>query len=103
MKMLSAEQLNNLTKKELVNAVLQAQNDYSVLLERLMSFNANTFDRKSEKMEYEGQECIFNEAEAELEAVAGETEEPEMEEVVGFKKRSVQENGERTSANLRRK
>ena len=95
--------MNNLTKEELVNAVLQAQNDYSVLLERLMSFNANTFDRKSEKMEYEGQECIFNEAEAELEAVAGETEEPEMEEVVGFKKRSVQENGERTSANLRRK
>ena len=87
MKMLSAEQLNNLSKEELVNAVLQAQSDYSILLERLMSFNANTFDRKSEKMEYEGQECIFNEAEAELEAVTGEIEEPEMEEVAGFKRK----------------
>ena len=87
MRILSAEQLNNLTKEELVNAVLQAQNDYSVLLERFMSFNANTFDRKSEKMEYEGQECIFNEAEAELETAAGEIEEPEMEEVAGFKRK----------------
>ena len=51
MKMFSAEQLNSLSKEELVNAVLQAQSDYSILLERLMSFNANTFDRKSEKME----------------------------------------------------
>lgn len=87
MKMYTAEQLNNSTKEELIAAVLQAQNDYSVLLERLMTLNVNTFGRKSEKMEYEGQESIFNEAEAEVEAAQAAIEEPEMEEVAGFKRK----------------
>mgnify|MGYP002860347984 CR=1 FL=1 len=87
MKMLNEEQLNNCTKEELITAVLQAQNAYNVLLERLMAFNANTFDRKSEKMEYDGQESLFNEAEAEADAAADDVEEPEMEEVAGFKRK----------------
>lgn len=83
MKNYTAEQLKKLSKEELIEEILMQQSEYSVLMERLTAFNANTFGRKSEKMEYEGQESLFNEVEAALEETVAE---PETEEII-YKRR----------------
>lgn len=77
------EQLKNLSKEELIEEIIKQQSEYNNLLERFTANNANTFGRKSEKIEYEGQECIFNEVEA---AVEEPVPEPEMEEIT-YKRR----------------
>lgn len=78
MKIYSKEELNNLTKEELIELQLSAQDEYSNILERMSSLNANTFGRKSEKLQLDGQELIeeFNEVEA---AALEETEEITVE------------------------
>ena len=87
----TAEQLKNLSKDELIEeilkqqeVILKKQEEYNNLLERLTANNANTFGRKSEKMEYDGQESIFNEVEA---AAEEEAPEPEMEEITYSRKK----------------
>ncbi len=80
----TAEQLNSLSKEELIEKILKQQTEYNVLLERLTAFNANTFGRKSEQMEYDGQESFFNEVEAACEEV---TEEPDLEQITYKRKK----------------
>ena len=85
MKLYTEEQLKNCSREELIEAVLQAQNRYSNLLEHLTANNVNSYGRKSEKMEYEDQESFFNEAEA----IVSDTDpltEPELEEIT-YKRR----------------
>ncbi len=77
------EQLQNYSKEELIAAILKTQSEYNVLLERLTANNANTYGKKSEQMEYDGQESFFNEAEAEMNEKATE---PELEEIT-YKRR----------------
>lgn len=84
MKNYTAEQLNTFSKEELIEAVLQAQSNYSNLLERLTANNVNAYGRKSEKMEYEDQISIFNEVEA---ACEESVEEPEIEEITYKRKK----------------
>ena len=83
MKNYTAEQLKNLSKEELIEEILKQQSEYNVLLERLTANNVNTFGRKSEKMEYDGQESLFNEVEDSIDETAAE---PEMEEIT-YKRR----------------
>ena len=64
MKNYTAEQLKSLSREELIEEILKQQTEYNVLLQRLTAFNSNTFGRKSEQMEYDGQESLFNEVEA---------------------------------------
>ena len=90
---LSEEQLNNLSKEELVSRVLLMQENMSILQERLAVMNENTFGRKTEKINAVNpdQICFFNE----FEAVADETEyddegpsaEPETEEITYTRKK----------------
>ena len=82
----TAEQLKNFSKEELIEAVLQAQSNYSDLLERLTANNVNAYGRKSEKMEYEDQLSIFNEVEAACEEPASE---PEIEEITYKRKKQA--------------
>ena len=79
----TAEQLKTLSKDELIEALLKQQMAYNVLLERLTASNVNTFGRKSERMEYEGQESLFNEVEAVLDE---QLSEPVIEEIT-YKRR----------------
>ena len=62
---LSEEQLNSLSKKDLVNMFLLMQENMSILQERLAVMNENTFGRKTEKLSAisPDQICIFNELE----------------------------------------
>lgn len=90
MKNYTAEKLKSLSKEELIEEILQQQEallkkqeEYNILLERLTANNVNTFGRKSEKMEYEGQESFFNEVEAALEEPVSE---PALEEIT-YKRR----------------
>ena len=90
MTMLSKDQLNNVSKDELVNMYLQMQDRMSILEERIAVMNVNTYGRKSEKLSALNPDQInlFNE----MEAVADDTEyddgepaeegaEPETEEI----------------------
>ena len=80
----TAEQLNQLSKEELIEVLLKQQTAYNVLLERLTANNVNTFGRKSETMDYEGQESFFNEVEAVVEEAGPE---PVMEEITYKRKK----------------
>ncbi len=93
MKNYTAEQLKNLSKEELIEEVLKQQEEilkkqeeYNTLLERLTANNANTFGRKSERMEYEDQISIFNEVEAVCEEPLVE---PELEEITYRRKKQI--------------
>ncbi len=86
MKNYTAEQLKNCSREELIEAILEQQSAYHVLLERLTAGNANTFGRKTEKMEYEGQESLFNEVEAAIDEAAAE---PEIEEITYKRKKQA--------------
>ena len=48
---LSEDQLNNLSKEELVNMFLLMQENMSILQERLAVMNENTFGRKTESQD----------------------------------------------------
>ena len=80
----TAEQLKNYSKEELIEAVLKTQSEYNVLLERLTASNVNAYGRKSEQMEYDGQESFFNEVEA---ACEESIVEPEFEEITYKRKK----------------
>ena len=60
-----------------------------IIQARLTAFNANTFGRKSEQMEYDGQESLFNEVEAACEEIV---EEPEFEDIT-YKRKKQAGNG----------
>lgn len=78
MKLYSKDELNNLSKEELIEIQLASQNEYANILERMSAMNANNFGRKSEKFQLSGQEIIedFNEVEA---IALEETEEIEIQ------------------------
>ena len=80
----TAEQLKNYSKEELIEAILKTQSEYNVLLERLTASNVNAYGRKSEQMEYDGQESFFNEVEA---ACEESIVEPEFEEITYKRKK----------------
>ena len=86
MKNYTAEQLKSLSREELIEEILKQQTEYNVLLERLTAFNSNTFGRKSEQMEYDGQESLFNEVEAVCEESG---EEPEFEDITYKRKKQA--------------
>lgn len=83
MKNYTAEQLKTLSKEDLIEKILKQQREYNVLLERLTACNVNKFGRKSEQIEYDGQESFFNEVEA---ACEEDIEEPKFEEIT-YKRR----------------
>ena len=66
MKIYTEEELNNLSREELIALQLNAQEEYSTILERIASMNANTYGRKSEKFVNPDQIVMegFNETEA---------------------------------------
>ena len=91
---LSEEQLNSLSKEELVNMFLLMQENMSILHERLAVMNENTFGRKTEKLSAlnEDQMCIFNEFEAVSDKTEYDDEEPaeesETEEITYSRKKT---------------
>lgn len=93
MTMLSEDQLNHLSKEELVNMFLRMQNNISLLEERLAVMNANTFGRKTEKLSAVNpdQICFFNEFEAVSDGTEYDDEEPsdkpETEEITYTRKK----------------
>lgn len=93
MTMLSEDQLNHLSKEELVNMFLRMQNNICLLEERLAVMNANTFGRKTEKLSAVNpdQICFFNEFEAVSDGTEYDDEEPsdkpETEEITYTRKK----------------
>lgn len=80
MQSFTVEQLKNCTKEEMIGIVLQMQQEYALVAERVAVLTSNQFGRKTEKMGCcEGQLSIFNEAEAETD---NDEKEPTIEEVV---------------------
>ena len=75
---LSEDQLNNLSKEELVNMFLLMQENMSILQERLAVMNENAFGRKTEKLSAinPDQVCFFNEFEAVSDGTEYDDEEP---------------------------
>lgn len=86
---LSEDQLNNLSKEELVNMFLLMQENMSILQERLAVMNENTFGRKTEKLSSinPDQICFFNEYEAVSDGTEYDDEEPETEEITYSRKK----------------
>ena len=78
MKQHTVEDLNKLSKQELVALLLQTQKQNALFMEQISTLQAQRFGRKTERLECLGQESVFNEAEAEAER---DTAEPETEEV----------------------
>ena len=81
MKQYTAEELKTLSKEEVVALLLQVQQQNALFMEQIATMQSQKFGRKTEKLEYLGQEELegfFNEAEAEAEK---EPDEPETEEV----------------------
>ncbi|MCQ2452885.1 MAG: IS66 family transposase [Oscillospiraceae bacterium] len=101
---LSEEQLNSLTKAELVNMLMRLQDSVSILEERIAVMNVNSFGCKTEKLSAinPDQISIFNE----IEAVADGTEyadeepaiEPETEEITYTRKKAQGKRGTDLSA-----
>ena len=78
MKKYSAEELNALSKEELLALLLQTQEQNAFFMEQIATMQAQKFGRKTERLECMGQDCLFNEAEAEAE---NDTDEPDAEEI----------------------
>ena len=68
MKKYSAEELNALSKEELLTLLLQTQEQNAFFMEQIATMQAQRFGRKTERLECMGQDCLFNEAEVEAEA-----------------------------------
>ena len=90
---LSEDQLNNLSKEELVSMFLLMQENMSILQERLAVMSENTFGRKTEKLTAinPDQTCFFNEFEAVSDGTEYDEEETsdetETEEIVYTRKK----------------
>lgn len=78
MKQYTAEELNALSREEIVALLMQTQKQNALFMEPIATMQAQRFRCKTERMECLGQESFFNEAEAEAEK---DTDEPETEEI----------------------
>mgnify|MGYP002857279696 CR=1 FL=1 len=81
MKQHTAEELNKLSKEEIVALLMQVEKQNALFMEQIATMQSQRFGRKTERLECLGQESLegfFNEAEAEAEK---DTDEPETEEV----------------------
>jgi len=91
----TVEQLNNLSKEEIVAQYLEMQNNYLILNERINAMNARTFGKSSEKLPSANpdQECLFNEVEVvsdgtEDDDEVEESDVPETETITYTRKKS---------------
>ena len=84
MKKYSAEELNALSKEELLALLLQTQEQNAFFMEQIATMQAQKFGRKTERLECMGQDCLFNEAEVEAE---NDTDEPDAEEITYTRKK----------------
>ena len=83
MKMYTPDQLNTLSKEQLISMVLSVQQENILMSEKLAVAQAVRFGRSSEKLNLEGQVSFFNE----IEAAADESvPEPTVEEVAPNRK-----------------
>jgi hypothetical protein len=78
MKQYTAEELNALSKEEVVALLIQTQKQNALFMEQIATMQAQRFGRKTERLECLGQLSCFNEAEIEA---AKDTDEPETEEI----------------------
>ena len=79
MKQYTPEELNQLSKEEIVSLLMQSQNEAARFKERLEELQMHLFGRSTERLECLGQLSAFNEAEI----VCDEAEkEPEIEDAV---------------------
>lgn len=83
MKQYSAEELNKLSKEDVVALLMQSQKQLALFMEQVATMQSQRFGRKTERLECLGQTSFFNEAEAEAKKDTDEpeTEEPETEEI----------------------
>lgn len=79
MKQYTVEELNQLSKEQIVALFMQSQKQIALFSEQIATMQSQRFGRKTERLECLGQMSIFNEAEVEAEK---DTEEPEAEEPV---------------------
>ena len=79
MKQYTPEELNKLSKEEIVALLMQSQKEAALFKERLEELQMHLFGRSTERMECLGQESIFNEAEVKYNE---EENEPEIEKAV---------------------
>ena len=79
MKQYTPEELNKLSKEEIVALLMQSQKETALFKERLEELQMHLFSRSTERMECLGQESMFNEAEAKYNE---EENEPEIEKAV---------------------
>ncbi len=77
MKQHTVEELNALSKEEVVALLMQSEKQNALFLEQIATMQSQRFGRKSERLEILGQESVFNEPEAEAEK---DTDEPETTE-----------------------
>lgn len=78
MKQYTVEELNKLSKEQIVALLMQSQRQNALFMEQIATMQSQRFGRKTERLECLGQMSIFNEAEVEAEK---DTDEPETEEV----------------------
>lgn len=82
MQQFTVEQLKDCSKEEMISIVLQMQQEYALVAEKVAVLTANRFGRKTEKItECEGQTSVFNEIEAQADSDE-EEQEPTIEDVV---------------------
>ena len=62
MKQYTAEELNALSREEIVALLMQTQKQNALFMEQIATMQAQWFGRKTERLEYLGQENFFNEA-----------------------------------------
>ena len=79
MKQYTPEELNKLSKEEIVALLMQSQNEAAIFRARLEELQMHLFHRSTERLECLGQESAFNEAEVQSNE---EEKEPEIEDAV---------------------
>ena len=79
MKQYTPEELNQLSKEEIVSLLMQSQNEAARFKERLEELQMHLFGRSTERLECLGQLSAFNEAEIVCDE---EEKEPEIEDAV---------------------
>lgn len=78
MKQYTVDELNKLSKEELLTLLIQSQRQNALFMEQIAAMQSQRFGRKTERIDCLGQESLFNEAEVEAEK---DTDEPETEEI----------------------
>ena len=63
MKQYTAEELNKLSKDEIVALLMQVEKQNALFVEQIATMQSQRFGRKTERLECIGQESFFNEAE----------------------------------------